>query len=109
MNYNIYHFQFINFKSLILIEYLKYHKKKIIVTFQGADIQIEKKINYGFRLNNKFDKYLRKLLKKIDCFQCISNNIYIDLLKLNINKKKIVKISNSIDLEKFSRIKKKAK
>lgn len=101
LDYDIYHFHFLNFKSLILIEFLKFHKKKIIVTFHGADIQIEKAINYGFRLNKKYDFYLKKVVKKIDCFQCISKNIYSDLKKLGINKKKIFHISNSIKLDKF--------
>lgn len=101
LDYEIYHFHFLNFKSLILIEFLKFHKKKVIVTFHGADIQIEKAINYGFRLNKKYDLYLKKIIKKVDCFQCISKNIYIDLKKLGINEKKIFQISNSIKLNKF--------
>ena len=101
LNYEIYHFNFLNFKSLILIEYLKIFKKKILVTFHGADIQIDNNINYGFRINKKFNKYFLKNVKKIDGFQCISDHIYKDLLKIGINKNKIVKISNSIYLKKF--------
>ena len=103
LNYEIYHFNFLNFKSLILIEYLKIFKKKILVTFHGVDIQINKDINYGFRINKKYNKYLNKNIKKIDAFQSISNHIYNDLLKLGIKKKKISKISNSIYLKKFIR------
>ena len=88
LNYEVYHFSFINFKSLILIEYLKIFKKKILVTFHGADIQVNKKINYGFRINVKFNIYLLKIIKQIDGFQCISQLIYKDLIKLDINKKK---------------------
>ena len=102
LNYQVYHFSFLNFKSLILIEYLKIHKKKIIITFHGADIQIDRNINYGFRINYKYNKYLLKIIKSIDAFQCISGEIYKDLLKLGIDKKKIVKISNSIYLNKFN-------
>jgi glycosyltransferase involved in cell wall biosynthesis len=101
LNYEVYHFSFINFKSLILIEYLKIFKKKILVTFHGADIQVNKKINYGFRINVKFNIYLLKIIKKIDGFQCISQLIYKDLIKLDINKRKITKIPNSIYLKKF--------
>lgn len=101
LNYEIYHFNFLNFKSLILIEYLKIFKKKILVTFHGVDIQINNKINYGFRINKKYNSYLLKTIKKIDAFQCISNHIYEDLLKLGIKKNKITKISNSICLKKF--------
>jgi glycosyltransferase involved in cell wall biosynthesis len=101
LDYDIYHFHFLNFKSLILIDFLKFHKKKIIVTFHGADIQIEKNINYGFRLNKRYDFYLKKIIKKIDCFQSISKNITLDLKKLGIKKEKIFFISNSVNLDKF--------
>ena len=100
LDYDIYHFHFLNFKSLILIEYLKYFKKKILVTFHGADIQIKKNINYGFRLNKKFNFYLKEIIKKIDGIQCISKNIYLDILRLNIEKKAIFSIPNSIYLKK---------
>ena len=107
LNYNIYHFHFLNFKSLILIEFLKFHQKKIIVTFHGADIQIEKKINYGFRINENYDLYLKKVIGKIDCFQCISKNIFNDLKKIGIKENKIINISNSIKINKFKKIERK--
>ena len=100
-DYDIYHFHFITFKSLILIEYLKFLKKKVLVTFHGADIQIKKNINYGFRINKKFNTYLKEIVKKIDGYQCISNNIYKDLLKINIKNQKIFFIPNSIYLKKI--------
>ncbi len=101
LEYEIYHFHFLNFKSLILVEFLKFFKKKVIVTFHGADIQIKKKINYGFRINNKYNNYLEQIVKEVDAFQCISKNIYKDLIKLNIKRKKIRNIPNSIELNKF--------
>jgi glycosyltransferase involved in cell wall biosynthesis len=99
LDYDIYHFHFLTFKSLILIDYLKHHNKKIVATFHGADIQIKKEINYGFRLNKSFDEYLKKIIKKIDGFQCISKNIHKDMINLNIDDKKIYKIPNSIVLK----------
>ena len=100
LDHEIYHFHFLNFKSLILIEYLKYFKKKVLVTFHGADIQIKKNINYGFRLNKKFNFYLKEIIKKVDGIQCISKNIYEDLTKLNIKRKIIYLIPNSISVKK---------
>ena len=52
-NYNLWHFNFINFKSLILINCLKKCNQKIIVTFQGVDIQIHSEIKYGYRPQQK--------------------------------------------------------
>jgi len=100
LDHEIYHFHFLNFKSLILIEYLKYFKKKVLVTFHGADIQIKKNINYGFRLNKKFNFYLKEIIRKVDGIQCISKNIYEDLTKLNIKRKIIYLIPNSISVKK---------
>ena len=100
LDHEIYHFHFLNFKSLILIEYLKYFKKKVLVTFHGADIQIKKNINYGFRLNKKFNFYLKEIIRKVDGIQCISKNIYEDLTRLNIKRKIIYLIPNSISVKK---------
>ena len=51
-NYDIWHFHSVNYKTLIYINVLFELNQKIIVTLQGGDIQIDKKINYGYR----FDK-----------------------------------------------------
>ena len=59
-NYDFWHFIFLNHKCLIMIDCLKQLDQKILVTFQGADIQIDKKINYGLRLDKKYDENLKK-------------------------------------------------
>ncbi|WP_440931812.1 glycosyltransferase family 4 protein [Candidatus Pelagibacter sp.] len=103
-NYNLWHFNFINFKSLILINCLKKFNQKIIVTFQGVDIQIHPEIKYGYRLNKKYDIYLKKTLTNIDKFISISQNIENDLIKLNVKKSKIKNIPNTVHIEKFEKI-----
>ena len=103
-NYNLWHFNFINFKSLILINCLKKFNQKIIVTFQGVDIQLHPEIKYGYRLDKKYDVYLKKTLKNIDKFISISQNIENDLIKLNVLKSKIKNIPNSVHIEKFEKI-----
>ena len=55
--------------------FLKNLDQKVIVTFQGVDIQIEKSINYGYRLNKKYNNLLKDTLKKIDKFTYISETI----------------------------------
>ena len=99
--YDIWHFNFLNFKSLILINCLKDLDQKVIVTFQGLDIQIDKNINYGYRLNKKYNSYFLSTIKKVDLFAAISNNIKDDLLKLDVDAKKIVQVPNCVELEKF--------
>ena len=101
---DIWHFNFLNFKSLILINILKKYNQKIIVTFHGVDLQIEEKINYGYRLNKKYDSFLKSTLKKIDKFTYLSETIKEDLIKLGVEKKKLVYFPNSVNIEKFEKI-----
>ena len=103
--YDIWHFNFVNYKSLILIDCLKDLKQKILVTFQGVDIQINKEIKYGYRLDKKYEKYLKKILDKIDNFSCLSNTIKKDLLNLNVPLEKICIIPNAVEIEKFKKLK----
>ena len=104
--YNAWHFIFLNYKSLLLIKSLKKLNQNIIVTFQGADIQINKKIFYGNRLDLKYDLLLKKILPMVNIFTAISKNIYLDLIKLGVNKNLIFSIPNGIPLNKFIKIKK---
>ena len=99
-NYDIFHFHSLNYKLLMLIRELKKLNQKVIVTFQGADIQINKKINYGYRLKKNYDHLLRSTIKKIDLIHSISNNIDLDLKKLGVKKKNIIKIPNTVYLKK---------
>ena len=90
-----------NYKSLILIETLKELNQNILVTFQGVDVQINKKINYGYRIDNKYDRYLKKIIKKVNIFSCLSKTIYKDLILLGASENKICFIPNSVEIEKF--------
>ena len=103
--YDIWHFNFVNFKSLIVINILKELNQKIIVTFQGVDIQIDQDINYGYRLNRKYNQFLMKTLKNVDLFLNISDTIKNDLKKINISSNKIVYLPNTVDVKKFNDIK----
>jgi len=101
--YDIWHFCFLNFKSLILINCLKKLDQKVIVTFQGIDVQILTKINYGYRLNKKYNDLLISTIKYIDAFTAISKNIEKDLIKLGVKKNRIFLIPNSVYLKKFKK------
>ena len=103
--YDIWHFNFVNFKSLIVINILKELNQKIIVTFQGVDVQIDQDINYGYRLNRKYNQFLMKTLKNVDLFLNISDTIKNDLKKINISSNKIVYLPNTVDVKKIDKIK----
>ena len=91
-NYKCWHFHFLNQKSVLILNALK---------------ELNKKINYGYRLNKKYNELLKKSLKNVDIFHCISKNIEKDLISIGVKKNKIVSIPNSIYLEKFKKFKKK--
>jgi len=99
--YNLWHFNFLNFKSLILIDCLKDLKQKIAVTFQGIDLQLDPSIRYGYRLDKKYDNYLKKVINKSDHFFYISETIKEDLIKLKIPQNKMTHFPNSVELNKF--------
>ena len=66
--YDLFHFHFLSHKSLYLIDNLRFFKKKIIVTFQGADIQINKNIRYGYRLDKFYSKLFNNIIFKVNYF-----------------------------------------
>lgn len=102
--YNVWHFHSLNYKTLLFINVLSKLKQKIAVTFQGADIQIQKNICYGYRLKKKYNQLFIKTIKKIDIYFAISENIKKELLLLNIDKKKIFKVPNAVDIKKIRKI-----
>ena len=103
-NYDVWHFNFINFKSLILINCLKKLKQKIIVTFQGVDIQMDEKISYGYRLNKKYNTFLLQTVKNVDLFLSLSKTIEEDLVKIGIEKNKIFHLPNTVEISKIKKI-----
>ena len=86
-----------------MIHVLKNFNQKIIVTFHGVDIQVERSINYGYRLNKKYDILLKNTLKKIDKFTYISETIKKDLIELGVDKDKLVYCPNAVIIEKFQK------
>jgi glycosyltransferase involved in cell wall biosynthesis len=80
---------------------LKDLKQKIVVTFQGIDLQLDSSINYGYRLDKKYDNYLKKVINKSDHFFYISKTIKEDLIKLKIPQNKMTHFPNSVELNKF--------
>ncbi len=104
-NYDIWHFHSINFKTLIIFEVLKELNQKVVFTFHGADIQLNKKIGYGYRLDLNYDRMLRKNLKLVDRVHSISEEIEKDLIQLNFQKKKILRLPDCVYHKKFKKYK----
>ena len=103
--YDICHFQLLNLKTIYILNIFKILKQKIAVTFHGIDIQIDKNINYGYRLSKTYEKRLKVALKNTDIFFSISKNIYKDLVDLGIKKEKIISVPNGVAIKKFTEFK----
>lgn len=100
-NYDIFHFHLLNFKTLYVLKILKDLDQKVVVTVHGIDIQIDAKINYGYRLNKLYEKNFLNVVSKIDKFFSISQNIKNDLLELGVTENKITMVPNGIEKVKF--------
>ena len=105
--FDIWHFHSVNYKTLIYIDELKKLNQKVVVTLQGADIQSDKEIKYGYRLDKKYDLYLRKVFQNVDSFHAISSDISKELLDIGIKKDKIIIIPNCSPVEKIKSFNKK--
>jgi glycosyltransferase involved in cell wall biosynthesis len=103
-NYDVFHFHSLNYKTLTYARPLKDLGYKIFVTFQGADIQKDFKIKYGYRFDQKYENLLKKNINVFNKIFAISNNIINDLSYFNVSKKKIIKIPNSIEIKKIKNI-----
>lgn len=104
--YQAWHFHSVNFKTLLYIKVLKKLDQKIFITFQGADIQKDYEIKYGYRFDQKYENLLREVLILTDGVFAISENIIRDLSDFSYPLKKIHKIPNSIEIKKMKNLKK---
>jgi len=100
--YDAWHFHSVNYKTLLYIKPLKELGQKVIITFQGADIQKDKNIIYGYRFDSKYENLLKKTLKFTYKVYAISDDIIKELVFFDYPKNKIIKIPNSIEVKKFS-------
>ena len=99
--YNAWHFHSVNYKTLLYIKPLKELDQKIIITFQGADIQKYTDIRYGYRFDQKYEKLLKQTLDFTYKVYAISDDIIKELVFFNYPKNKIIKVPNSIEIKKF--------
>ena len=100
-SYDVWHFQSVNYKTLLYVKVLKKLKQKVVVTFHGADIQKDEDILYGYRFDKKYEKLLKKTIHLFDQIFAISDDIIKELSFFNFPKEKIIKIPNSIEIKKI--------
>ena len=104
--YDVWHFQSVNYKTLLYIKVLKNLNQKIVVTFHGADIQKDTDILYGYRFDKKYEKLLSETIHLFDRVFAISEDIVRELSFFNFPKEKIIKIPNSIEINKILNVSK---
>ena len=100
-SYDVWHFQSVNYKTLLYVKVLKKLKQKVVVTFHGADIQKDEDILYGYRFDKKYEKLLKKTIHLFDQIFAISDDIIKELSFFNFPNEKIIKIPNSIEIKKI--------
>lgn len=92
-------------KSYIGFPLLKNKKlinRPIIVTTHGGDIQKYPSINYGKRLDYKWNKKITYVIKNADALIAISDETIQNYLNLGANISQIYKIPNGVDIDRFS-------
>ena len=70
----------------------------IVITCHGHDIQRDREIGYGLRLDPKKDRLIRRNLEASDLTVSISGSVYEDLVEV-LPVEKIVSIPNGIDVQ----------
>ena len=103
--YDAWHFHSVNYKTLLYLKPLKRLGEKVYITFQGADIQKDESINYGYRFDKKYELFLSESLKYVDKVFTISKDIENELKTFSFPIEKIVNIPNSVELKKIKNIK----
>jgi len=72
-----------------------------IIRCAGDDIQMDKGINYGMRINPRIDKMIRKWLPRADAMVAITESVQQEYEKIGIPHSKILRIPNGVSLERF--------
>ena len=72
-----------------------------IIRCAGEDIQIDRDLNYGMRLNPTVDQLIRKWLPRADALSAITESMAQEYAKIDIRTEQIWKIPNGVDLKRF--------
>lgn len=92
--------------GIVVIKYAKTNNIPVIVRAVGADIQIDKSIDYGVRIDPRVDKLIKEWLPQADYLIATTNSIVKEYEKLGVNQKKIKKIPNGVCVDYFNSISK---
>tara|TARA_Y100000588_G_scaffold133008_1_gene145841 strand:+ start:7571 stop:8797 length:1227 start_codon:yes stop_codon:yes gene_type:complete len=74
-----------------------------LIRCAGDDIQIDRKINYGMRINPRIDALVQKWLPQADAMVAITESIEREYENIGVPKAKILRIPNGVSLERFTK------
>ncbi len=72
-----------------------------LVRCAGADIQVEKEIGYGMRLDPAIDRLVREWLPRSNRLVAITESVADEYHKIGVGDGKIARIPNGVDLARF--------
>ena len=75
----------------------------VVLRTAGDDIQTNKKLNYGIRLNSDRDKMIKTGLKNINKLIAISPAITREYLQLDLQSNNIIEIGNGVNVNNFTK------
>jgi glycosyltransferase involved in cell wall biosynthesis len=78
------------------------HQKPVLIIAQGADIQVEPSVHYGYRLNPILKKRIEWAVRQADGVIAISEQIEQEYRAIGVQPQRIRRIPNSIDCQQLS-------
>lgn len=76
--------------------------KPLVLTLHGDDIVTEPSVNYGVRLQQRYDVMVRKVLAEAERVLVSSRYIYQEALNVGCCKERLVHLPNGVDLQRFN-------
>ena len=76
-----------------------------LIRCAGDDIQIDRQLNYGMRINPKVDRLVKKWLPQADAVVANTASMQQEYEKICIDRSKILQIPNGVNLERFKKSK----
>jgi glycosyltransferase involved in cell wall biosynthesis len=100
---DIIHAHTLHTSALIAVKTKKYHHVPVLVTAHGEDIQIDKRLNYGYRLKKRHDRAVRHVLHNADGATAISRAMANEMIDAGAKAERVWIVPNGIDSQSLIR------
>jgi glycosyltransferase involved in cell wall biosynthesis len=78
-------------------------KKPLVITPHGIDINIDRRINHGLRLDPAIDQKIQFALSRADAITAISDQVNKSLQNAGVDAKRITPLPNGVDVQRFQK------